>query len=96
LSTAVPMADAPGRNNCAACDHKKHPDGGHCYMFRTEPEGVCMKHTARTSGVPVVQSVKCGRCNRMVDYECVTHAESLECRAPTFAAGVMGTQGDKA
>jgi hypothetical protein len=34
-------------NNCAACDHKKHPDGGWCYMFRHEPTEVCAKHTAR-------------------------------------------------
>lgn len=37
----------PSRNNCATCRHKQHPDGGHCYMFRVEPEGVCMKHTVR-------------------------------------------------
>jgi hypothetical protein len=23
--------------NCKQCDHKKNPDGGHCYMFRTQP-----------------------------------------------------------
>ena len=34
-------------NNCETCDHKKHPDGGHCYMFRTEPDEVCMIHTLR-------------------------------------------------
>lgn len=34
-------------NNCATCDHSKHPDGGHCYMFREEPEVPCAKHTAR-------------------------------------------------
>lgn len=39
-------------NNCATCDYKKHPDGGHCYMFRTEPEGVCMKHTRRGAVLP--------------------------------------------
>lgn len=33
-------------NNCAACDHKKHPQGGWCYMFREEPTEVCMCHTA--------------------------------------------------
>lgn len=33
-------------NNCNTCDHKKHPDGGHCYMFRTEPTSRCMQHTA--------------------------------------------------
>jgi hypothetical protein len=34
-------------NNCATCDHKLNPDGGHCYMFRDEPSDVCMQHTAR-------------------------------------------------
>lgn len=38
-------------NNCATCDHKKHPDGGHCYMFRNEPQWQCMQHTGlRTFG----------------------------------------------
>lgn len=32
-------------NNCDSCDHKKPPDGGWCYMFRSEPTGICMKHT---------------------------------------------------
>ena len=36
-----------GVNNCSTCDHKRHPDGGHCYMFREEPRGVCMQHTMR-------------------------------------------------
>jgi hypothetical protein len=51
---AVPAGAAPcvtpSRNNCATCDYKKHQDGGHCYMFRTEPEDVCMKHTDRKAG----------------------------------------------
>lgn len=34
-------------NNCAACDHKRFPDGGHCYMFRDAPTDACHKHTAR-------------------------------------------------
>jgi hypothetical protein len=34
-------------NNCAACDHKRYPDGGHCYMFRHAPEWECQQHTAR-------------------------------------------------
>ena len=34
-------------NNCASCDHKRHPDGGWCYVFRDEPREVCMQHTAR-------------------------------------------------
>lgn len=32
-------------NNCATCDYSKRPDGGHCYMFKMEPEGWCLKHT---------------------------------------------------
>ncbi len=36
-------------NNCAACDHKRNPQGGWCYMFRDEPQEVCMKHSARMS-----------------------------------------------
>lgn len=32
-------------NNCATCDHKRNPDGGHCYMFRDEPSERCFKHT---------------------------------------------------
>lgn len=34
-------------NRCETCTHKKHPDGGHCYMFRDEPTDVCMQHTGR-------------------------------------------------
>ncbi|MDR6421302.1 hypothetical protein J2801_003590 [Paraburkholderia phenoliruptrix] len=34
-------------NNCATCNHKQNPDGGHCYMFRDEPTDVCMQHTGR-------------------------------------------------
>jgi hypothetical protein len=37
----------PNPNNCSACDHKRHPDGGWCYMFRSEPAAVCAQHTAR-------------------------------------------------
>lgn len=36
-------------NNCATCDHKKHPDGGHCYMFKQEPQWRCQQHTALRS-----------------------------------------------
>ena len=25
--------------NCEKCTHKQNPDGGHCYMFRTQPAG---------------------------------------------------------
>jgi hypothetical protein len=38
------MADK-NPNNCATCEHKQHPDGGWCYMFRHEPMEVCMEHT---------------------------------------------------
>lgn len=34
-------------NNCTTCNHKQNPDGGHCYMFRDEPDDVCMQHTGR-------------------------------------------------
>lgn len=32
-------------NNCTTCDHKKHPDGGHCYMFKLAPTSACSHHT---------------------------------------------------
>lgn len=32
-------------NNCATCDHKRNPDGGHCYMFRLAPTTACVQHT---------------------------------------------------
>lgn len=32
-------------SNCNTCKHKQHPDGGWCYMFRDQPNGVCAKHT---------------------------------------------------
>ena len=34
-------------NNCAACDHKRRPEGGWCYMFSDEPLATCAKHTSR-------------------------------------------------
>ena len=36
-------------NNCESCDHKPHQDGGWCYMFREEPQEVCIKHSSRTT-----------------------------------------------
>lgn len=36
-------------NNCAACEHKRYPDGGHCYMFRDAPTEPCAKHAAHTA-----------------------------------------------
>lgn len=32
-------------NKCETCGHKKNPDGGHCYMFQSEPPKQCMQHT---------------------------------------------------
>ncbi len=32
-------------NNCSTCEHKSNPDGGWCYMFKSEPNEVCAKHT---------------------------------------------------
>lgn len=37
-------------NNCQACEHRANPQGGHCYMFREEPQGVCYQHTSRVPG----------------------------------------------
>ena len=30
---------------CKGCRHLEAPDGGHCYMFRTPPDGDCAQHT---------------------------------------------------
>jgi len=27
------------RLNCIQCEHRKEPQGGHCYMFRVKPNG---------------------------------------------------------
>lgn len=43
-------------NNCAACDHKRRPDGGWCYMFRDEPTAECLQHTA-TKGMTVNEMI---------------------------------------
>ena len=36
-------------NNCSTCDYLElgHHDNAHCYMFREEPNCVCMQHTCR-------------------------------------------------
>ena len=47
LEYSEPAPATSNPNNCAACDHKRNPDGGWCYMFRFEPKEVCMRHTAR-------------------------------------------------
>lgn len=44
-------------NNCAMCDHSKPKQGGHCYMFKTEPEGVCGQHTSRKMRVGTIGHV---------------------------------------
>lgn len=46
---AAQPQQAENPNNCGACDHKRSPDGGWCYMFRDEPTEVCAKHTARVA-----------------------------------------------
>jgi hypothetical protein len=38
-------------NNCSTCDHKRHPQGGWCYMFREEPKDVCGVHTGRSKPI---------------------------------------------
>ena len=37
-------------NRCTTCDHRRHRDGGHCYMFRDMPTEICMQHTGRRLG----------------------------------------------
>ena len=39
-------------NQCEACAHKQNPDGGHCYMFRSEPDEPCCQHS-----VPVLKAM---------------------------------------
>ena len=39
-------------NNCAACDHKQHQDGRWCYLFRNEPQALCLQHTMRRGMTP--------------------------------------------
>lgn len=34
-------------NNCGMCKHKANPEEGWCYMFKDEPEAICLKHSAR-------------------------------------------------
>jgi hypothetical protein len=45
------MPEVINPNNCETCDHKKNPDGGHCYMFRETPTEVCMQHTGRQAPI---------------------------------------------
>lgn len=46
-------------NNCETCDHKKNPDGGHCYMFRDAPTEVCYVHTMRDAHNIDIDALKC-------------------------------------
>lgn len=69
------------QNNCTACKHKNHPDGGWCYMFRTEPAELCGQHTAR-----IVVDLAKQRHKRMTlaAFDALTHADKradLEQRA---------------
>jgi len=42
-------------NNCETCKHRlNNPDDGWCYMFRDEPDAVCMKHTGREDDFKVL------------------------------------------
>lgn len=45
-------------NNCSTCEYIQNPDGGHCYMFRDEPEEVCMQHTGRQN-VAFINHIPC-------------------------------------
>lgn len=38
--------------DCSTCKHKQYPDGGHCYMFKNEPEFDCQVHTGNTAPRP--------------------------------------------
>jgi len=35
------MRDAPNKSLCPTCEYKQQPDGGHCYMFKEEPQERC-------------------------------------------------------
>ena len=48
------MSDSPyNPNNCNTCYYKlvAEADDGWCYMFRNEPNEVCMDHTGRRMSV---------------------------------------------
>ena len=38
-------------NDCATCRHKRHPDGGHCYMFRLAPTEPCAQHSIQVESL---------------------------------------------
>lgn len=48
-------------NNCSMCEHSKLKQGGHCYMFKSEPEGVCGQHSARKVRVGTIGHVDHGK-----------------------------------
>ena len=31
-------------SDCSKCSHSLHTGGGHCYMFRTKPDGNCAQY----------------------------------------------------
>ena len=36
--------------HCNTCEHKRYPNGGHCYMHRHAPSAVCQAHTGHRAG----------------------------------------------
>jgi hypothetical protein len=54
---------------CEKCYYKTIPDGGHCYMFRTKPEGICMQHTTVVVGAR-------GRLSQRVNSYTIQHKET--------------------
>lgn len=48
------MGTQQNPNNCLTCEHYTAQFDGkeeqHCYMFKDEPDDVCMQHTGRTEG----------------------------------------------
>lgn len=44
-SRAEPAAESKHGNACSLCLHRHNPQGGHCYMFREEPE-VCLQYAS--------------------------------------------------
>lgn len=82
-------------NNCDTCDHKRIPDGGHCYMFRQAPTDVCMQHTGHdrfqmpaTLADALVLTLTHPAIGT-VEVELVTTRTCLSCGAKTDAAGAL-------
>lgn len=40
---AEPSVISAHGNGCESCCYSRNPQGGHCYMFKEEPE-VCFQH----------------------------------------------------